>query len=59
MIFLKFQNQVNILCQVQVARKYGFEIEIPVQTNLTVSYYIVFSNKILWDKEKYTTKLYE
>ena len=59
MIFLKFQNQVNIQSQVQVARKYGFEIEIPVQTNLIVSDNIVFSNKILWDKEKYTTKLYE
>ena len=57
MIFLKFQNQVNIQSQVQVARKYGFEIEIPEQTNLTVSDYIVFSIKILWLKEKYTTKL--
>ena len=24
------ENQVNLLCQVQVAGKYGFEFEIPV-----------------------------
>ena len=47
MIFLKFQSQANIQTQVPVARKYGFEIEIPAQANLTVSDYIVFSIKIL------------
>ena len=51
-------SQVNILCQVQqtqtpwvqVAGKYGFEISVPTNFQ-TVSGFIVFSNKMLRDRE--------
>ena len=43
-------RQVNILCQVQVAGKYGFENSVPTNFQ-TVSGFIVFSNKMLRDRE--------
>ena len=44
-------NQVNILYQAQVAENMAFKCEIPVSTNLTVSGFIVFCNKMLQERE--------
>ena len=41
-------SQVNILCQVQVAKNMAFEISVPTNFQ-TVSGFIVFSNKMLRD----------